>query len=49
VRPPSIASKEEISGLSGQQTAMLKMAMFGGMMPGEANEYDERSSRIANR
>ena len=47
VWPPSIACTEEISGRSGQKSALLKMAMFGGMTPGEANEYDERSSRIA--
>jgi hypothetical protein len=38
--------KEEIDKLTLQQTEALKMAIYVGMTPDEAKEYDERRRRI---
>jgi hypothetical protein len=48
---PSAASaahdlKEEIDRLTQEQVKALRMAVFVGMTSGEAQEYDERRTRI---
>jgi len=39
--------KAEIRRLNEQQIHALEMAVFGGMTPGEGEEYDERHNTIA--
>jgi len=38
--------KHEIDKLNQLQTAALKLAVYGGMTPDEANEYDERRGKL---
>jgi hypothetical protein len=39
--------KQEINNLTTQQTEALQKAVFVGMTPDEAKEYDERRRRIS--
>ena len=40
------ALKDELEQLNEQQRKLLKLAVFGGMTPEEAKEYDEGQRRI---